>query len=94
MYFVTSMAGIVFKLAFIDHAIEYAVGFCTSNERDLPPVTSQVCWPASRRISADGHIAVQLTVCFLNNLTGTGRCNYIHTIYVAHQTAKRCFDSS
>ena len=28
--FVTSMAGIVFKLASRDHAIEYAVGFFTS----------------------------------------------------------------
>ena len=29
-YFVTSMAGIVFKLASLDHAIEYVVGLFTS----------------------------------------------------------------
>ena len=37
---------------------------------------------------------VLLTAFFLNNLTGTGRINYIHSTYGAHQTAKRCFDSS
>ena len=35
-----------------------------------------------------------LTAFFLNNLTGIGRSNYIHSTYVAHQTAKWCFDSS
>ena len=30
VYFVTSMAGLIFKLASLDHAIEYAVGFFTS----------------------------------------------------------------
>ena len=67
MYFVTSMAGIVFKLASVssvDHAIEYAVGFFTSIERDLSPVTSLAtwpCWPASRWISDDGHVPGQRT---------------------------------
>ena len=37
---------------------------------------------------------VLLTAVFFNNLTGTGRINYIHSTYVAHQTAKWCFDSS
>ena len=37
---------------------------------------------------------VLLTAFFLNNLTSTGQSNYIHSTYVAHQTAKRCFDSS
>ena len=38
---------------------------------------------------------VLLTAFFLNNPTGTGRSNYIHsTYYVAHQTTKWCFDSS
>ena len=37
---------------------------------------------------------VLLTAFFLNNLTGTGRSDYIHSTYVAHQTAKWCFDSS
>ena len=37
---------------------------------------------------------VLLTAFFLNNLTGTGRINYIHSTYVAHQTAKWCFDYS
>ena len=40
------MAGIVFKLAFLHDAIEYAVGFLRKNERDLSPVTSQ----ATRRV--------------------------------------------
>ena len=29
IFSVTSMAGIVFKLAFLDHAVESAVGFCS-----------------------------------------------------------------
>ena len=61
MYFVTSMAGIVFKLASLDRAVEYAVKFCTLNEHDLLPVTSKATWPASRRISDDGHIPAQRT---------------------------------
>ena len=36
---------------------------------------------------------VLVTAFFLNNLTGIGRSNYIHSTYVAHQTANRCFDS-
>ena len=62
----------------------------------MTPVTSQACWPASRWISDDGHIpGRRITKCvFLNNLTGTGRINYIHSTYVAHQTENRCFDSS
>ena len=28
IFCVTSMAGIVFKLSSLDHAVEYAVGFC------------------------------------------------------------------
>ena len=71
MYFVASMAGIVFKLASLDHAIEYAVGFLRQNERDLSLMTSLAtwpCWPASLWISDD----VLLTAFFLNNLTGTG----------------------
>ena len=84
MYFVTSMAGIIFKLASLDHAIEYAVGFVRQNERNLSPMTSLAtwpCWPASRWISDDGHIPRRRTTncVFLNNLTGTGRCNYIHS---------------
>ena len=63
MYFATSMAGIVFKLASLDHAIEYAVGF---NERDLSPVMSLATWPASRWISDDGRIpGRRTTACFL-----------------------------
>ena len=31
---------------------------------------------------------VLLTAFFLNNLTGTGRINYIHSTYVAYQTAE------
>ena len=31
---------------------------------------------------------VLLTAFFLNNLTDTGRINYIHSTYVAHQTAR------
>ena len=59
MYFVTSMAGIVFKLASLDHAIEYAYDFLRQNERDLSLMTSlatRPCWPASRWISDEGHI--------------------------------------
>ena len=37
---------------------------------------------------------VLLNAFFLNNLTGTGRSNYIHSTYVAHETAKWYFDSS
>ena len=37
---------------------------------------------------------VLLTAFFFNNLTGTGRINYIHPTYLAHQTAEWCFDSS
>ena len=37
---------------------------------------------------------VLLTGFFFNNLTSIGRSNYIHSTYVAHQTAKWCFDSS
>ena len=55
------------------------------------------CWPSSRWISDYGRIPGRRTtncVFFKNNLTGTGRSNYIHSTYVAHQTAKWCFDSS
>ena len=38
------------------------------------------------------HIHVQLVLCFKNNLTGTGRCNNIHSTHIAHQTDNRCFD--
>ena len=31
---------------------------------------------------------VLLTAFFLNNLTGTGRINYINSTYVAHETAE------
>ena len=73
-------AGIVFKLASLEHAVETAVKFCTLNERDLPPVTWPAYWPASLRISmmATFQRGVQLTACFKNDLTGTGRCNNIH----------------
>ena len=89
------MAGNVLKLASLDQAVEYAVGFL---QRDFLPVASQACWPASRRLSmmatfqSDEH----LTACFKNNLTGTFRCNNINSIStnVAHQTEKWCFDSS
>ena len=38
---------------------------------------------------------VQLTACLKNDLTDTGRSNYIHSAYyAAYQTAKWCFDSS
>ena len=79
-----------------DHVVESAVGLCTKasyNERGLRAMTSQACWPASRRISDDGHISAQCTAaCYKNNLTGTVRCNNIHTMHVTHQTAN--FDSS
>ena len=94
------MAEIVFKLASLDHAMEYAVGFLRKNERDLSLMTSLAtwpCWPASRWISDDGHIPWRrpiLIAFFLNNLTGTSRCNYINSTYVARQTAEWCFDSS
>ena len=70
------------------------------NERDLSlmtPIATWPCWPASRWISDDGHILGRrtiLTAFFFNNLTGTGRSDYIHSTYVAHQTAEWCFDSS
>ena len=46
---------------------------------------SQACWPASRRISMTSTFQrdVQLTARLKNNLTGTGRCNYIHSTHVA-----------
>ena len=37
--------------------------------------------------------ALLLTALKKNNLTSTGRSNYIHSTYVAYQTAKWCFDS-
>ena len=90
--FSDAMAGIVLKvkLGSLDDAIESAVGLGTLNERDLPPVTSQACCPASRRISMTVRFQrdAQLTLCFKNNLTGTGRHNYINSTHVAHQTAK------
>ena len=59
------------------------------NERDLPPVAPQACWPASRQISMRVTFKgdVQLTGCYKNNLIDVS-CN------VAHQTANWCFDSS
>ena len=55
-------------------------------------MTSQACWPASWQISMIKR-DVQLTACYKNNPTGTGRCNNIHTAHSAHQTANWCFDS-
>ena len=55
--------------------------FVRQNERDLSPVTLQACWPASRRISMTAHNSY-----LKNNLTGTCRCNDIHSTHVAHKT--------
>ena len=57
MYFVTSMAGIVFKLASLDHAIEYAVGFVRQNERDLSPMTSLALGRVGRLLGGSATMA-------------------------------------
>ena len=72
------MAGIVLKLASLDHAIEYAVGWLLDGLAMMATFQGDVL----------------LTAFLLNNLTGAGRSNYIHSTYVARQTAKWCFDSS
>ena len=51
-------------------------------------MTSPACLPASPRISMTATFQrdVHLAACFKNNPTGTGRCNYIHSTHVAHQS--------
>ena len=69
LYIVTSMAGIVFKTASLDHAVESAVGFCTLHERDLPPVTSPEYWPLSRQISMTASVNSLVLTDYPNNYT-------------------------
>ena len=72
------MAGIVFKLAFLHHAIEYAVGWLLDGLAMMATFQGDVLPAAFKK----------------NNLTSIGPSNYIHSTYVAHQTAKWYFDSS
>ena len=57
------MVGMVFKMASLVHAVESAVGFCTSNERDLPPPASDVTGALAGFLADldEGHIPAQRT---------------------------------